>query len=173
LLGRIAVVAVASVFCLAPYGAIADAGDDDETPVSICSSMPDTAVFARIQRADAIRVCNAMNLLHGVRAKDVRPFAQASAAMVVSGYGGALDDIAKQLAEILVLRGLSESPDRWASNLDIVVRGYQAFRDKLSPLADIGFLLAAGPMAKTLSDEGFTRMLVVLMERTEDTKRPR
>jgi len=173
MLRRAVFAAVASVFCSALYAANADPGDSDVTLVPMCSSMPDSAVFSRIQKSDAIRVCNAMNLLHGVRAKDVRLFARASAAMIVSGYGGTPDEIAKQLAEIVILRGLSDSPDRWASNLDIVVRGFQAFKDKLSPLADIGFLLAAGAMAKTLSDDGFTRMLVVLMERVEDSERPR
>jgi hypothetical protein len=62
------------------------------------------------------------------------------------------------------LRGLYDKPERWYATLDLVLKTYQAFNGVVAPTDIIDFLRSSGPMAKTLSDEGFTNMLAVLKE---------
>ena len=150
--------------------AFASPADDDVTLVPICTNMPAPAVINAINKADAVRICNAMNTLRGVRVKDIRTFSKSAVALSVAGYRGSFDGTARQLAQIVRLRGLYDNPDRWYANVDIIVRAFQAFNGLLTPQDAIDFLRSAGEASKSLSDDGFTRMLIIVKERKEDAQ---
>lgn len=103
-------------------------------------------------------------MLDGVRVKDIRNFSEAALVLNREGYKGSFDEITEQLVEIVRLRGLYDKPDRWYANLDIIVRMYESFNEVVTPIDAIEFLRAAGKAGKTMSDDGFKTMLIVLME---------
>jgi len=146
----------------APAWAVDDA-DNDPTPVPICSDMPASGAIAAISVDDAKRICRAMNLLPGVRLKDIRTFSKAAVVLAHEGYEGTIESTTKQLVEIVRLRGLNNQPDRWYSNLNVIVKVYQAFNGVVTPMDAIAFLDSAGPSAKKLSDEGFSNMLIYIV----------
>jgi hypothetical protein len=136
--------------------ALAIDADSDTTPVLIYNRLPDTAGIEVLSKSDALSICRAMGLLDGVRVEDIRAFSKCAAVLSHEGYEGSNSDIAKQLVQVVRLRGLYAQPDRWLPTLDIVARAYQAFNSVVAP-SDIiaSFLRDAGPDAsKALSDEG-------------------
>ncbi|HEY5205002.1 MAG TPA: hypothetical protein VIJ63_10425 [Roseiarcus sp.] len=138
--------------------------DSDSTPVPMCDQMSGSAVFEGISADDAKAVCRAMGLLDGVRVEDIRTFSKAAFVLAREGYVGNDGAIAKQLVQIVRLRGLYDKPERWYATVDIVVRTYQAFNGVVTPIDVIDFLGSSGTMRKTLSDDGFRNMLIVLKE---------
>jgi hypothetical protein len=138
--------------------------DNDATPAPMCGRMPDAAIIKAISSADAQTVCRAMRMLDGVRVKDIRNFSKAALVLNHEGYKGSYDEITEQLVEIVRLRGLYDKPDRWYANLDIIVRMYEAFNGVVTPIDAIEFLRGAGKAGKTMSDDSFKTMLLVLME---------
>jgi hypothetical protein len=142
--------------------------DSDATPVPICDNMPVAATIEVMSKSEAEGICRAMGLLEGVRVKDIRAFSKASALLSSKGCKGTTSDIAKQLVEIIRLRGLYDKRDRWFPTLDIVFRTYVAFNGVVAPSDAIAFLRSAGPVAsKGLSDDGFKTMLIVIKEQKQ------
>ena len=157
---------IAAALALAvPHAARADSGAPP--PIIACSGLTADAKINAISMSDAKTICRAMNLLDGVRVEDVRTFSKAYVVLSNEGYEGSATDITNQLVEVVKLRGLYDKPDRWYSTLDLVVRAYQAWNGIVSPLDVVAFLASAGPMAKTLSDDGLTNMLAYLKERKQ------
>ena len=145
-----------------------DQADSDATPVQICDNMPAAATIEVMSQSEAEGLCRAMGLLEGVRVKDIRAFSKASALLSRKGYEGTTSEIAKQLVEIVRLRGMYDKPDRWFPTLDIVFRTYVAFNGVVAPSDVIAFLRSAGPKAsKGLSDDGFKMMLIVMKEQKQ------
>src|SRR5271166_3371598 len=128
------VVVAATIFAAA--GAIAP------TRAPMCDRMPESAVIEALSRSDSLTVCRAMALLDGVRVMDIRTFSKGVVVLSHEGYSGSDADIAKQLVQIVRLRGLYSQPDRWYPTLDIVVRAYQAFNGVVTPTDIIAFLRA-------------------------------
>ena len=144
--------------------------DQDITPVPICGQMPKSAIISVLNDSDVQRICRAMGLLDGVRVKDIRNFSKAVIVIRHEGYEDSNDETAKQLVQIIRLRGLYDKPDRWEKNLDIIVRVYQAFNGVVTPIDTIQFLKAAGDAGKMFSDEGFKNMLIVVFEQKKQSK---
>jgi hypothetical protein len=149
--------------------ASANASDDEDvTPVPICNDMPASAVISLLSGIEAKRVCRAMGLLVDVRVKDIREFSKSYVVLRANEYPGSIDEIVKQLVTIVRLRGLGAKSDRWDATLNIVLKTYQAFNGVVTPIDIINFLLGSGSMAKTLSDEGLTTMLILIKIRKQD-----
>jgi hypothetical protein len=145
--------------------ALADsAGDHDITPVPVCGQLPSSAVLPIISISESQRICRAMGVLDGVRLQDIRNFSKAVVVLKHEGYPATDEEITKQLVEIIRLRGLHDKPDRWRSNLDVVVRVYQAFNGVVTPIDAIEFLSKSGEIRKTLSDDGFMDILIFVLE---------
>jgi rRNA-processing protein FCF1 len=106
--------------------------------------------------------------LDGFRVKDIRTFSKAVVVLSHEGYKETNSEIAKQLVEIVRLRGQYDKLDQWYPTLDTVVRTYQAFNGVVTPTDVIAFLRSAGPKAaKSLSNEGFKMMLIAIKEKKQ------
>jgi hypothetical protein len=157
-----------ALFAMLSFPALADDADSDTTPVPMCTNTPVSAVIEAESKADASMICRAMGLLDGVRVKDIRTFSKAVVVLSRAGYEGSNSDIAKQLVEIVRLRGQYDKPDQWYPTLDTVVRSYQAFNGVVAPTDVIVFLHSAGPKAaKGLSNEGLETMLILIKEKKQ------
>jgi hypothetical protein len=157
-----------ALFAMLTFPALADDADSDTTPVPMCTNTPATAVIEAVSKSDASMICRAMGLLDGVRVKDIRTFSKAVVVLSHEGYEGSNSDIAKQLVEIVRLRGQYNKPDQWYPTLDTVARTYQAFNGVVAPADVIAFLRSAGPeAAKGLSNDGFKTMLILIKEKKQ------
>jgi hypothetical protein len=157
-----------AVFVAASFPALADDPDSDTTPVPMCADTPVSAVIEAMSKSDALTICHAMGLLDGFRVKDIRTFSKAVVVLSHEGYERTNSEIAKQLVEVVRLRGQYDKPGQWYSTLDTVVRTYQAFNGVVTPTDIIAFLRSAGPKAaKSLSNEGFKMMLIVIKEKKQ------
>jgi hypothetical protein len=160
-------ISFAFVFTLTSPALSGVPADSDSTRVTMCSQMQAAAVIDAMSEGDAKTICRGMGLLDGVRVQDIRTFSKAALVLAHEGYSDDNATMAKQLVEIVRLRGLYDKPDRWYSTLDIIVRMYQASNGVVAPIDAIGFLRGAGKAGKALSDDGFKNMLILVWERKQ------
>jgi hypothetical protein len=155
----------AATIALAALSAPAMADDaKDFTPVPKCEDVSYTASISVFSKADAVGHCRSMEkVLEGVRVQDIRAFETAAYILSRSGYhDGQYDQIIKELVEIVRLRGQYDKPDKWDSTLNVVWKGFEGTKGDVSPYTIRTFLKGAGPMAKTLSDDGLVNMIAVM-----------
>ena len=163
----IAVASMALWTCAAHAESDAADADADTTRVAVCASMPDAAVISLLSPEQAKLVCRGMALLPDVRVKDIRLFSKAYVVLSHEGYDQAPEAVAKQLTQIVKLRGFNHMPDKWRESIDSVVRTYEAFNGIVTPIDIVAFLASAGPMATSLSDDGFRTMLAMIKIRKQ------
>jgi hypothetical protein len=157
---------VAALALVSPAYAADDPADSDTTPVSACESLPHSVQLVVMSRSDTQKVCNVMlRVLEGVRNKDITQFSKYAYILQAKGYEKDRTQIVAELVEIIRLRGLYDKPDRWEKTNEISWRSFAAFHGVVTPADTIALLNGAGPMAKTLSDDGLRDMLIV-MKRT-------
>ena len=102
-------------------------------------------------------------VLEGFRRKDITNFEKAVAVLQAKGYEGDNTQIARELVEIIRLRGLYDKPDRWYDTNDLIVRSWTAFNGAVGPGQVISFPRAAGSdAAKGLSDDGLLNMIILM-----------
>jgi hypothetical protein len=139
--------------------------DQDTTLVTRCESLRPTVSVAVMSRSDTTSICREMaRVLEGIRRKDITNFEKAVYLLQSQGYEEDDAQIAKELVEIIRLRGLYDKPDRWYATNDVIVRSWTAFREAVGPRQVISFLQAEGPAAKRLSDDGLGSMIVLMKE---------
>jgi len=138
--------------------------DQDTTPVMQCEGLPPSVSIVVMSWSDTTKVCREMaRVLEGVRRKDITSFEKAVYLLQRQGYEVENTQIAKELVEIIRLRGLYDKPDRWYGTNDLIVRSWTAFNGAVGPRQVISFLRAAGPdAAKRLSDDGLLNMIVLV-----------
>jgi hypothetical protein len=141
----------------------------DQTPVTDCDSLSATAPIEVFSRSDAIPLCRqVLRVLEGVTVDDLRTFEKA--AYLFSRYGyeaGNYAQITAELVDIIRLRGLYNQQPRWRPTIDVALKSYQAFNGIVTPRDIISLLKSSGPMAKTLSDDGLTGMIILLKEQRQ------
>jgi hypothetical protein len=80
-----------------------------------------------------------------------------------SGYEeNRYSQIASELVDIIRLRGLFDKPIRWKETNELVWRGWQVTNNLIGPSEVDAFLRGSGPMAKTLSDDGLEKMIILM-----------
>ena len=156
--------ATAFLLAAAPFAAHAAETAPDKTPVTQCDSLPPSAAIEVFSRSDAIPLCRqVLRVLEGVTVDDLRTFEKA--AYLFSRYGYEAGDYARitgELVEIIRLRGLYDQQPRWLPTIELALKSYQAFNGIVTPRDIVLLLKSSGPMAKTLSDDGLTTMIIVM-----------
>jgi hypothetical protein len=152
----------------APIGASAadtDDADKDITPVTQCEGLPPSVSISVMSWSDTTKVCREMaRVLEGIRRKDITNFEKAVYLLQRQGYEKDNTQIARDLVEIIRLRGLYDKPDRWYGTNDLIIRSWTAFNGAVGPSQVISFLRAAGPAAKRLSDDGLGNMIILMKQ---------
>ena len=140
------------------------AADQDTTPVSQCDILPPSVSIDTVSWRETSSICREMaRVLEGIRYNDVRAFGKAVFLLHAKGYEGDYQQIARELVEIIRLRGLYDKPDRWYDTNDLLYRSWIAFNGAVGPKQVVAFLKAAGPkVAKGLSNDGLTSMIVMM-----------
>jgi hypothetical protein len=163
---RYAVFCIWLIFGSAPMHATAGEidADKDTAPVSQCEGLPPSVSIAVMSWSDTTKMCREMaRVLEGIRRKDITNFEKAVYLLRRQGYEGDNTQIARELVEIIRLRGLYERPDRWYDTNDLIVRSWTAFNGAVGPRQVISFLRAAGSdAAKALSDDGLMKMIILM-----------
>jgi len=166
---RLTKLLAAFLLTVMPFAGCAAEAAPDKTPVTQCDSLPPSAAIEVFSRSDAIALCRqVLRVLEGVSVDDVRTFEKA--AYLFSRYGyesGDYSKIAAELVDIIRLRGLYDQQPRWRPTIDIALKVYEAFHGIVTPRDIISLLRSSGPMAKTLSDDGLTAMIILLKERRQ------
>jgi hypothetical protein len=153
----------AAIALASPAWAADDPADSDMTPVNACESLPHSVELVVMSRSDTEKVCNIMlRVLEGVRNKDITGFAKYAFVINAKGYEKERTRIVAELVEIIRLRGLYDKPNRWEETNDIIYRSFVAFHGAVTPADTIAFLNGAGTAAKSLSDDGLLKMLIVI-----------
>jgi hypothetical protein len=80
-------------------------------------------------------------------ARDITNFEKAIVVLQLKGYERDNTQIARELVEIIRLRGLYDKPDRWYETNNLIVRSWTAFNGAVGPSQVISFLRSAGPDA--------------------------
>src|SRR5690349_8563715 len=81
--------------------------DQDTTPVAQCDGLPPGVSVSVMSWSETAGVCREMlRVLEGVRRKDVTEFEKAIYVLHAKGHGGDYTQIAKDLVEVIRLRGL-------------------------------------------------------------------
>jgi hypothetical protein len=158
-------IAAAALICLAAQPAHADDADNDTTPVTQCDGLPPSVSIMVVTWRATAQICREMiRTLEGVRYKDITIFEKAIYLLRRQGHYDKDDvQIAKELVEIIRLRGLYDKPDRWFGTNDLIYRSVIAFNGAVGPDQVIAFLRSSGPdMAKSLSDDGLMKMIIVI-----------
>jgi len=154
---------IATAFALAMSLSGYARADDarDFTPVPKCEDISYSASISVFSKQDAVGLCRSMErVLDGVRVEDIRTFEKVAYILSRSGYHeGQYDQIIGELVEIVRLRGLYNKPDRWYPTADLVWRGFEGTKGDVTPYTILTFLRSAGPMAKTMSDDGLVGMM--------------
>jgi hypothetical protein len=148
-----------------PQADVAADADKDATPVAQCDGLPPSVSIIVVSWSETTKICREMvRVLEGVRHKDITTFEKA--VYLLHAKGGYEKDnvqIAKELVEIIRLRGLYDKPDRWYGTVDVIFRAWEAFHGVVGPTQVITFLRSAGPdAAKGLSDDGLTSMIILM-----------
>jgi hypothetical protein len=140
------------------------AADQDATPVTECESLPYSVSIQVMSSSDTMKVCREMaRVLEGIRRKDITNQEKAIYILHAKGYEGDYPQIARELTEIIRLRGLYNQPDRWYDTNDLIVRAWNAFHGIVGPREVIALLRSSGPkVAKGLSDDGLRNMIIVM-----------
>jgi hypothetical protein len=165
----------AALALLMTSGAAIAFDDQDITPVTQCEGLPPSVTIMLMSWSDTAKVCREMaRVLVGVRRKDITNFEKAIVMLngtrrrlpdrlMYGGYEGDNTQVAKELVEIIRLRGLYDQPDRWDDTNDIIIRSWAAYDGVVGPRDVIAFLRGAGTdMAKSLSDDGLIAMIVLI-----------
>jgi hypothetical protein len=140
-------------------------GDEDRTPVTRCDDLPSKTSIEVFSKVETAAVCKEMlRILEGVTVTDLRNFSKAAFLLSAKGYKeGDYSQIARELVDILRLRGLYDQRSRWFPTIDLIYRSWIAFNGIIGPREIQEFLRAAGPQAaKALSDDGFQTAIVVM-----------
>jgi hypothetical protein len=137
---------------------------EDFTPVAKCEDISFSASISVFSKADAVGHCRSMEkVLEGVRVQDIRTFETVAYVLSRNGYHDAqYDQIVKELVEIVRLRGQYDKPDKWESTINVVWKGFEGTNHDVTPYTVRTFLKGAGPIAKTLSDEGLIHMIAYM-----------
>ena len=137
---------------------------EDMSSVSSCDSLPQSASIEVFGPSDTKLVCREMlRILEGVKINDLQSFEKAAYVLSVDGYEQKqYSQIVKELVDIVRLRGLYNKQARWFPTIDLVVRSYEAFNGVVTPKDVQDFLHSAGPIAKTLSDDGLLKMIILI-----------
>jgi hypothetical protein len=157
-------VSTALLLLTIPFTANAAETTPDKTPVTQCDSLPPSAAIEVFSRSDAIPLCRqVLRVLEGTTIDDLRTFETAAYLFSAKGYeSGQYAQIAAELVDIIRLRGLYDQEPRWRPTIDLAWKSYQAFNGIITPRDIVSFLRSSGPMAKTLSDDGLTTMIIVM-----------
>ncbi len=151
-----------SLFSITAFSATAQI--DATVTVTSCENLLPSASIEVFGPSDTKSTCNELlRILQGVKIGDLQSFDKAAYVLSRTGYRqGEYQQIVHELVDIVRLRGLYNKPDRWYSTIDLVVRSYQAFNGIVTPKDIEEFLRSSGPMAKTLSDDGLTNMIIII-----------
>jgi hypothetical protein len=161
-----------AAFLLLVFASVAPAAEaaPDQTLVTQCDSLSATASIEVFSRSDAIPLCGqVLRVLEGVTVDDLRTFEKA--AYLFSRYGykaGDYTQITAELVDIIRLRGLYNQQPRWRPTIDVALKSYQAFNGIVTPHDIVSLLKSSGPMAKTLSDDGLTMMIIVMKRQRQE-----
>ena len=144
----------------------------DQTPVTHCDNLSPTISIEVFSKSDAIPLCReVLRILEGVTVDDLQTFEKA--AYLFSRYGyetGNYAQITAELVDIIRLRGLYNQQPRWRATIEVALKSYQAFNGIVTPRDIVSLLKSSGPMAKTLSDDGLTTMIILLKEQRQQGK---
>ncbi|MFY9640502.1 MAG: hypothetical protein WA384_13890 [Rhodomicrobium sp.] len=135
-----------------------------KTPITKCENLPYSASIETFTNSQTTVVCREMlRVLEGVTVEDLKTFEKAVYLLSAKGYKtDAYKQIAAELVDIIRLRGLYDHEPRWKPTIEVVWKSFSAFNGVVTP-ADVElFLSSAGPMAKTLSDDGLLSMIIVM-----------
>ncbi|MGY3501690.1 hypothetical protein [Bradyrhizobium sp. USDA 4471] len=141
-----------------------DPAEQDATPIRGCDELPPSVSFRAMSFSETAAQCREMSrVLEGIRHKDITSFEKAVYVLQRAGYEGDYAHIAKDLVEIIRLRGLYDQPDRWRDTNEVVVKSWNAFNGAVGPRQIIAFLRASGPQAAhSLSDDGLVHMIILM-----------
>jgi hypothetical protein len=146
--------------------AVADDADNDTTPVAQCEELPHSVSVREMAWSDTTAVCREMmRVMDGVRHKDITQLEKLVSMLQRQGYKKENIQVAKEMVEIIRLRGLYDKPDRWLGTYNVIYKSWTAFHGVVGPGQVVSFLRAAGPdAAKGLSDDGLTTMIILMKQ---------
>jgi len=160
-----------SLFCAFMFGvlqanavpAMAEDANNDRLIVS-CDDLTITDTIEQLSRSDTVTICREMlKVLEGVKVSNVREFSTVVFLFALKGYEeGRYAQIASELVDIIRLRGLSDKPTRWEKNNHLVWQGWQVTNNLIGPSEVEAFLRDSGPVAKTLTDDGLEKMIILM-----------
>lgn len=159
------ILAAGLLFATISQTAAESPGDEDRTPVTRCDDLPSNASIEVFSKAETSAVCAEMlRILEGVTVADLHNFSKAAFLLSAEGYAeGNYSKIARELVDIVRLRGLYDQRSRWFPTIDLVYRSWIAFKGIIGPREIQELLRAAGPQAaKALSDDGLQTAIVVM-----------
>jgi hypothetical protein len=130
-------------------------------PLARCDGLPQTALITVFDGKDATAVCNEMlKVLDQPTTDDLIYFEKVAYLLNRQGYSKDYATITAELVDVIRLRDLYDKQPRWKETVDLLYRTYVAFHGAVTPEVAVDFLEAAGPKAKTLSDDGFLKTMV-------------
>jgi hypothetical protein len=137
---------------------------DEAAPIVECESLPQTASIEGFSNAKTRAVCQEMlSILNGVTMYDLRRFSEYSLMLSVKGYKEEETSIARELVEIIRLRGLSNNEPSWESTNDLSWRLWIVEKGLISPRTIREFLASAGPeVAKSITDHALLEMMITI-----------
>jgi hypothetical protein len=150
-----------------PAGAaVADDADNDTTSVAQCEELPHSVSVREMAWSDTTAICREMmRVMDGVRHKDITQLEKLVSMLQRQGYKKENIQVAKEMVEIIRLRGLYDKPDRWLGTYNVIYKSWAAFHGVVGPGQVVSFLRAAGPdAAKGLSDDGLTTMIILMKQ---------
>lgn len=130
-------------------------------PLARCDGIPQTALITVFDGNDATAVCSEMlKVLDQPTTDDLIYFEKVAFLLNRQGYSKDYATITAELVDVIRLRGLYDKQPRWKETVDLLYRTYLAFDGAVTPEVAVDFLEGAGPKAKTLSDDGFVKIMV-------------
>jgi hypothetical protein len=120
-----------------------------------------------LSAADMLAVCEQMQrrLQPPLRASHLRDLATAVSNLAGDGWTAAPAEIARQVIEVIALRGQQDQPRLWRGTAELLVRIHADSDAHVTPAHLSAALATAGPAAQLLDDEGLRRMAVSIRER--------
>jgi hypothetical protein len=166
---RKTLIAIAAAAAMVPAGAwaaiAAGEPDEDRTPIEQCNNLPASESIEEFTHAETQAICSEMlRVLEGVMIADLRLLSTATYLLSFNGYESEkYTKIARELVDIVRLRGLYDEEPRWRPTLEIVWKAWEGERGLISPRDIREFLASAGPeAARALSDEGLINMIAFM-----------
>jgi hypothetical protein len=139
-----------------------------DEPINTCEGLTSAAAIEVFTRKEASEICReVLRVLDHPTVADLQNFEKASYVLQRVGYKKGYATIAAELVDVIRLRGLYDKRDRWYPTIDLIVRTYQAYHGIVSPQDVVDFLSGAGPMAKTLSDDGLLNMIILMKQQRQ------